>query len=107
MTSLRRLLFALIVASLLAIAAAGASGAETGVNVRDPAEFPTSDEGEDSPAAFEGTIVNRSFGRGGPAGGGPAVQSSRRAKSNPELETSFEGINLFQHRYADNQNQLT
>jgi hypothetical protein len=107
MTSLRRFLFALIVGSLLAIAGAGASGAETGLNLRDSSEFPSSDEGEDSPEAFEGTIVNRSFGRGGPGVQGPAAQSVRRAKSNPELNLSFEGINLFQHRYADNQNQLT
>src|SRR3954452_13290421 len=102
MKSLRRLLFVLITASLFAIVGAGASGAETGVNVRDSSEWQTSDEGEDSPAAFEGTIVNRSFGRGGPAAEGPTAQSGRRAKSNPELNLSFEGINLFQHRYADN-----
>src|SRR6266550_2449950 len=108
MKSLRRLLFVLIAVSLLGIVVgAGASGAETGVNVRDSSEWPASDEGEDSPAAFEGTIVNRSFGRGGPGAPGPVVQSGRRAKSNPELNLSFQGINLFQHRYADNQNQLT
>ena len=107
MTSLRRLLFAVIAASLLAVAAAGVSGAESVPSVRDPSEFPASDEAEDSPAAFDGTIVNRSFGRGGGAAQGPASQSGRKAKSNPELNTSFEGINLFQHRYSNNQNQLT
>src|SRR5436189_168015 len=107
MTSLRRLLFAVIAASLLAVAAAGVSGAESVPSVRDPSEFPASDEAEDSPAGFDGTIVNRSFGRGGGAAQGPASQSGRKAKSNPELNTSFEGINLFQHRYSNNQNQLT
>jgi hypothetical protein len=64
-------------------------------------------EAEGSPAAFEGSIVDRSIGRGGPGVQGPAAQSARRAKSNPEVNASFDGINLFQHRYADNQNQLT
>ncbi len=107
MTSLRRLLFAVIAASLLAVAAVSVSGAETAPNVRDPSEWPASDEAEDSPAAFEGTIVNRSFGRNGEPAQGPTAASGKRAKSNAELNTSFEGINLFQHRYAGQQNQLT
>src|SRR5690242_1129549 len=109
MTSLRRLGFALVVASVVAVTAVGVSGAETDTSpsFRDESEWPVSAEAEDSPAAFEGAIVNRSFGRGGEGVQGPAAQSASKAKSNPELNTSFEGINLFQHRYADNQNQLT
>jgi len=109
MTSLRRLGFALVVASVVAVTAVGVSGAETGTSpaFRDESEWPVSAEAEDSPAAFEGAIVNRSFGRGGEGVQGPAAQSAGKAKSNPELNTSFEGINLVQHRYADNQNQLT
>ena len=107
MTSLRRLLFAVTAASLLAFAAVSAGGAETGPAFRDESEWPVSAEAEDSPAAFEGAIVNRSFGRGGQPAQGPAAESGRRAKSNPELNAGWEGVNLFQHRYADNQNQLT
>jgi len=98
---------AFVAASLLAVAAAGVSGAESGPAYRDGSEWPTSAEAEDSPAAFDGAIVDRSFGRDGPAAQGPVGQSGRRAKSNPELNQSFEGVNLFQHRYANNQNQLT
>jgi hypothetical protein len=107
MTSLRRLFFAVIAASLLAVAAASVSGAETGPAFRDESEWPVSAEAEDSPAAFEGAIVNRSFGRGGQPAQGPAAQSGRRAKSSPELSAGWDGVNVFQHRYADNQNQLT
>src|SRR4051794_13746118 len=107
MIRLRRLLLALLAASFLAATAVSVSGAETGPAFRDESEWPVSVEAEDSPAAFEGAIVNRSFGRGGPGAEGPSAASGKRAKSNPELNTSFEGVNLFQHRYADNQNQLT
>jgi hypothetical protein len=107
MTSSKRLVFALIAASLLAFVAAGVGGAETGPAFRDESEWPVSALAEASPAAFEGAIVNRSFGRGGQPAQGAAAQSGRRAKSNPELEVSFEAVNLFQHRYANNQNQLT
>src|SRR5436309_1374770 len=108
MTSSRRLVLALIVASVVAVAAASVSGAHTVTSpaFRDESEWPVSAEAEGSPAAFEGAIFDRSFGRGGQPAEGPAAQSGRRAKSNPELDTSFEGVNLFQHRYAGNQNQL-
>src|ERR671937_733600 len=107
MRSLRRLLFVVIAASLLAVAAVSVSGAETGPTLRDESEWPVSDEAEGSPDAFGCAIVNRSFGRGAAGVQGPAAEGGRRAKSNPELNVSFEGINLFQHRYADNQNQPT
>jgi hypothetical protein len=107
MTSLKRLVFALMATSLLAIVVVSVGGAETGPAFRDESEWPVSAEAEDSPAAFEGAIVNRSFGRGGQPAQGPAAQSGRRAKSSPELSAGWEGVNLFQHRYADNQNQLT
>jgi len=107
MTSLRRLVLAFVAASLLAVVAAGVGGAESEPAYRDGSEWAASAEAEDSPAAFEGAIFDRSFGRDGQPAQGPAAQAGRRAKSNPELNTSFEGVNLFQHRYADNQNQLT
>ena len=107
MTSLRRLVLAFVAASLLAVVAAGVGGAESEPAYRDGSEWAASAEAEDSPAAFERAIFDRSFGRDGQPAQGPAAQAGRRAKSNPELNTSFEGVNLFQHRYADNQNQLT
>jgi hypothetical protein len=104
MTRLKRLVLAVSAASLLAVVAVSVGGAGT---VRDDSEWPVSAESEGSPDAFDGTIVNRSFGRGGPGVAGPSAESGKRAKSNPELNTSFEGIDLFQHRYANQQNQLT
>src|SRR5436189_2687113 len=104
MSRLRRFLFAGVAVSLLAVAAVGVAGAETAPSVRDPSEWQASDEAEGSPAAFEGTIINRSFGRGGEPAQGSTAESGRRAKSNPELGASFEGVNLFQHRYAGQQN---
>jgi hypothetical protein len=108
MTSLRRLLVGLMLISVLAVLGATIAGAaEDGPSLRDPSEFPTSDEGEDGAAAFDGAIVNRSFGRGGGGVRGPNAAGAKTAKSNPELNLSFEGLNLFQNRYADNQNQFT
>ena len=63
MTSVKRLVLAFVAASLLAVVAAGVSGAESEPAYRDGSEWPASAEAEDSPAAFEGAIVDRSFGR--------------------------------------------
>jgi hypothetical protein len=49
--------------------------------------------------------VNRTIA-GGP-GPGPAVASRHHAKSNPELQLSFEGLNLFQQRFANGGNQFS
>jgi len=51
------------------------------------------------------TEVNRTVA-GGP-GPGPAVPSRNHAKSNPELQLSFEGLNLFQQRFANGGNQFS
>jgi hypothetical protein len=70
------------------------------------AEFPgeTEDEGE-GPEDFDGTIVDRSLSTG--HGHGPIVGSAVRAKSAPQFKTGFEGLNLFQQRYARGGNQFT
>jgi hypothetical protein len=59
-------------------------------------------ESEDGPNAYGGTI---SFSTG--AGGGGQVTSSKKAKSNPQFQSGFEGLNLFQQRYARGGNQFT
>jgi hypothetical protein len=100
-----------LVLALVAIAAFAAFGASSGVaddegpSLRDPTEFPGTAEAEDGPTAFEGTIVHRSFSRPGKAGA--AASSAKKAKSNPELGVSFDGLNLLQQRYANHQNQFT
>jgi hypothetical protein len=97
--------------ALVAVAAFAAFGVSSGAadnegpSLRDPTEFPGTLEAEDSPAAFDGTIVDRSFSKPGKAGAPTA--SAKKAKSNPELGASFDGLNLLQQRYANHQNQFT
>ena len=91
------------------ISSAGTASPRTGTFV--PAgdgigapEFPGQLDGGAGPSAYQG-IIDRSLssgtGKGSPATGG------NRAKSNPSLLGSFEGLNLFQQRYARGGNQFT
>ncbi len=50
-------------------------------------------------------VVNRTIGKG--PGKGPSASSGPKAKSNPQLVRSFEGLNLYQQRYANGGNQFT
>jgi hypothetical protein len=52
-----------------------------------------------------GAVVNRTVATS--TGIGPSAPSSKKAKSNPELITSFDGLNLFQQRFANGGNQFT
>jgi hypothetical protein len=66
------------------------------------------DEGEDEEedlAAAADTVVNRSLTRG--AGTGEVVAGARKAKSRPELVTSFDGLNHRDQRLANNGNQFS
>ena len=70
------------------------------------AEFPGQMDAEDGgPGPYPGTIVNRSLSRG--SGHGASVNSGKKAKSNPVFITGFEGLNLYQQRYARGGNQFT
>lgn len=68
------------------------------------AEFPAQED-EASPAPYSGTIVNRSLSHG--TGHGVSMNSSKKAKSNPQFNIGFEGLNLYQQRYARGGNQFT
>jgi hypothetical protein len=69
-------------------------------------EFPGQEDAEDGgPGPYPGTIVNRSLSNG--TGNGVSVSSGKKAKSNPQFNTGFEGLNLFQQRYARGGNQFT
>ena len=68
------------------------------------AEFPDQEDEADAPS-YPGTITDRSLSRG--SGTGPSVSGSRKAKSNPVFNGGFEGLNLFQQRYARGGNQFT
>jgi hypothetical protein len=67
-------------------------------------EFPAGDQDE-APNAYNGTIVNRSLSQG--VGNGASVHSGKKAKSNPAFKGGFEGLNLYQQRYARGGNQFT
>ena len=72
-------------------------------------EFPGEEDGADSgrwPATdSSGTIVDRSLSHGNSHGA--SVSSGKKAKSNPTFKNGFEGLNLFQQRYARGGNQFT
>jgi hypothetical protein len=65
-------------------------------------EFPTGEESDEGPDPYGGTI---SFSNG--AGGGPSVNSGKKAKSNPTFNFGFEGLNHFQQRYSRGGNQFS
>jgi hypothetical protein len=69
------------------------------------AEFPGQLDGANGPAAYQGTIVDRSNSKG--IGKGVSVSSSQKAKSNPQFKTGFEGLNHYQQRYARGGNQFS
>jgi hypothetical protein len=69
------------------------------------AEFPGQMDTNAGPGPFPGIIVNRSLSKG--SGNGVSVNSVRKAKSNPQFITGFEGLNLYQQRYARGGNQFT
>jgi hypothetical protein len=71
--------------------------------VQDP-EFPGG-ESEGDTAAVAGAVVNRSYSV--VAGNGPAVVSGKKAKANPEVATSFDGLNFRDQRTANNGNQFS
>ncbi|MEP6895754.1 MAG: hypothetical protein ABI986_09125, partial [Chloroflexota bacterium] len=70
------------------------------------AEFPGQEDEADGPGPYLGTIVNRSLSQG-TGSGGPTVTSGKKAKSNPTFNIGFEGLNLYQQRYARGGNQFT
>jgi hypothetical protein len=57
---------------------------------------------EEGPDPYNGTI---SLSSG--AGNGASVNSGKKAKSNPTFKQGFEGLNLYQQRYARGGNQFT
>jgi hypothetical protein len=77
----------------------------TGVDGVQWPEFAGGEAAEDGAAGFDGAIVNRSYSRG--AGKGVATTSVRRAKANPELLTSFDGLNFRNQRLANGGNQFS
>src|SRR5579859_2622227 len=69
------------------------------------AELPGETDSAAGPAAYNGTIIARSFSHG--TGHGASTNSSTKAKSNPQFNTGFEGLNFYQQRYARGGNQFS
>ena len=66
-------------------------------------EFPEGEESDEGPEPYDGTISLSGSG----SGGGPSVNSGQKAKSNPTFNSGFEGLNLYQQRYARGGNQFS
>ncbi len=71
-------------------------------------EFPGEEDADsgDEPDIYGGQIINRSLSEG-TGGGGATMSSGKKAKSNPQFKFGFEGLNLYQQRYARGGNQFT
>ncbi|HEY1459836.1 MAG TPA: hypothetical protein VGH59_07225, partial [Casimicrobiaceae bacterium] len=69
------------------------------------AEFAGQEDEPDGPGPYPGVITNRSLSKG--SGNGPSVSGGKKAKSNPQFNIGFEGLNLYQQRYARGGNQFT
>jgi hypothetical protein len=65
-------------------------------------EFPSGEESDEGPDPYAGTI---SLSSG--TGGGPSVDSAKKAKSNPKFNFGFEGLNHYQQRYTRGGNQFS
>jgi hypothetical protein len=109
-----------LLASVLALLSGGATAATTrAVQLSGTSSFlssalPSSDGGpefllndsDEGAAAYSGNIVNRSLSKGAP-GIGASVNGSKKAKSNPQFATGFEGLNHYQQRYSNKGNQFS
>jgi len=69
------------------------------------AEFAGEEDDEDAAPSYPGSIVDRSNSHG--TGHGASVSSGQKAKSTPEFNSGFEGLNFYQQRYARGGNQFS
>ncbi len=79
--------------------------APSGTNDVTQAEFPGQQDEANGPGPYPGVITDRSLSHG--VGNGVSVNSGKKAKSNPAFQGGFQGLNLFQQRYARGGNQFT
>ncbi|MGZ8696866.1 MAG: hypothetical protein ACXWZ1_05880 [Gaiellaceae bacterium] len=69
-------------------------------------EFAGEADDEAGPDAYGGNIVDRSLSAGGTAVRVPTT-TGKKAKSNPQFDFGFEGLNFYQQRYARGGNQFS
>jgi len=55
----------------------------------------------------EGGVVNRTIPSAHVSTGGPSVIGGKKAKSNPEVQTGWDGLDFFDQRFANNGNQFS
>jgi hypothetical protein len=93
--------------SFVSIAGTGVpqTGAFTPSGANDVTDQEFAVDSDQAPEAFQGSITDRSLSTG--PGRGASVNSGNKAKSNPRLNTSFEGLNFYQQRYARGGNQFS
>ena len=77
----------------------------SGVGDATQVEFAGEMDSAAGPSPFPGMIVSHNLPQGGGHNG--ANDDAKRAKSNPVFNTGFEGLNLYQQRYARGGNQFT
>src|SRR5260370_28935357 len=90
------------------ISSAGTSSFASSPNgTTDPAwpEFASATDNNPGPAPYNGSIFNRSQSQS--ASHGASTNSGKKAKSNPELNISFDGLNHRQQRLANGGNQFS
>jgi hypothetical protein len=68
-------------------------------------EFGGELDDESGPDAFQGQIIDRSLSKG--VGNGVSVNSGPKAKSTPQFNFGFEGLNHYEQRYARGGNQFS
>src|SRR3954452_13984326 len=68
-------------------------------------EFPGAEDEDGGDVDFDGNITDRSLSNG--HGQGASINSGQKPKSNPSFVTGFDGLNLFDQRYARGGNQFT
>jgi hypothetical protein len=71
------------------------------------AEFAGETDAEAATSPYSGIITDRSLSNGHGSGASIQVASGPRAKSNPSLNQSFQGLNHYQQRYARGGNQFS
>src|SRR5581483_514066 len=94
-----------ITRSIASGGSASLTSGPTGGDVLQWPEFVGAESNEPGPAPFNGTITNRSNSHGSKKGA--SASSSKKAKSNPELNTSFDGLNHRNQRLANGGNQFS
>ena len=70
------------------------------------AEFPGQIDNDDgTPGPYPGQITDLTFANN--PGNGASVSSGKKAKSNPQFNVGFEGLNFYQQRYSRGGNQFS